>query len=124
MVNSELKNCLCCDAVLEGTSRKKFCNSECRNNYNKQLKAVGTAQLDDVTAALTNNRKILKSLLGKMQTLTTTQEILLSKGFWFQYVTHLQQMNDGATCYFCYEYGYLQLSNGAYMIIKEQAETE
>ena len=32
--------CLDCGAVLHGRADKKFCNDQCRNNYNNQLNSV------------------------------------------------------------------------------------
>jgi len=44
---------------------------------------------------------------------------LLDKGFDFSYMTSTYTTKAGATYIFCYEYGYLELDNDWYALVKK-----
>jgi hypothetical protein len=46
---------------------------------------------------------------------------LRKKGFNFNYLTSAYSNPQGATYYFCYEYGYLLIESDCYYIIKREA---
>jgi hypothetical protein len=77
----------------------------------------------NVNNALGKNRRILESLLPEGEaTAKTNRDKLIEKGFQFKYHTHLYNTKKGDTYFYCYEYGYLQLENNWYLIVKREVE--
>ena len=122
---SETKTCLYCDKPLKGRIDKKFCDDNCRNNYNNQQKAKGnhSAYVRNINNALLKNRKILESLLpDDKKTANVKSDKLLQLGFQFKYITHPYTTKDNKTYFFCYDYGYLPLDNDWFLIVKRKEE--
>ncbi len=108
--------CIDCGAELRGRTDKKFCDDQCRSNYNNQLKANDQGFLKRVNQILKKNRNILleKNPEGKVK---VKRAELLRKGFNFDYYTHTYQTQSGATYIFCYEYGYLLLKDDDVLLV-------
>jgi hypothetical protein len=122
---SQTKKCLACDTILRGRIDKKFCNDYCRNNYNNEQKLKGSQStlVKNINAALLKNRKVLASILNKNEeTARANKDKLQRLGFHFKYFTHLYTTKTGKTYYYCYDYGYLPLDNGWYLIVKKKEE--
>lgn len=118
-VGIPIKNCLACNKPVKGRTDKKFCDDYCRNSYNNQLKATVNNTIRNINNALTKNRRILEGLLPENEKMVkTTRERLLQQGFQFKYITHIYTNSKGNSYLFCYEYGYLALENGWYLIVK------
>jgi hypothetical protein len=114
------KKCLDCGEKLVGRIDKKFCNDQCRNNYNNKLNSDTSEIMRNVNAILRKNRKILEEILshspeGKM---TVNQRKVNDKGYNFNYFTNIYTTKTGKKYYFCYEYGYMQLENELLMLVK------
>lgn len=117
------KNCLACQKVLHGRTDKKFCNDNCRNSYNNQLKTVSNNYVRNVNNALLKNRRILESLLGTNEEMSkTNRDKLMQLGLQFKYITHTYTNKKGNVYFFCYDYGYLPLENNWYLIVKRKQE--
>lgn len=110
------KTCLDCGEPLVGRSDKKFCNDQCRNNYNNRLNSDSSAFMRQVNTILRRNRRILSELNPKEKTVVS-KEKLNGLGFNFNYHTHLYTTQKGAVYHFVYEYGYLRLENDLYMLV-------
>lgn len=110
------KVCLDCGTTLIGRTDKKFCNDQCRNNYNNRLNSDSTALVRNINNHLRKNRRILQDLnpTGKV---SVHKDKLLNLGFSFNYFTHLYVTQKGTTYKFIYEYGYLPLENDFYMLV-------
>lgn len=75
-----------------------------------------------VNAILRKNRSILQEVMLKdKEVCKISRTRLMRKGFDFNYLTNAYANKEGTVYYFCYEYGYLQLSNGWCYIIKRDA---
>lgn len=111
--------CLDCNAVLKGRADKKFCDDQCRSNYNNRLKADDHSFLKQVNSILKKNRAILmaKNPEGKTK---VKREALIRKGFDFNFHTHTYATQKGSTYVFCYEYGYLLLENEEVLLVKRE----
>ncbi|MCC6252506.1 MAG: hypothetical protein IT238_08600 [Bacteroidia bacterium] len=111
--------CLDCGEKIVGRSDKKFCNDQCRNNYNNKLSSTTNSEIRYINNILRKNRRILEEIAdndeGKAKISLTK---LNEKGFNFKYFTHIYQTKTGNVYHFCYEYGYLGLDNNYYMIVK------
>lgn len=109
--------CLDCSQILRGRADKKFCDDQCRSNYNNRLKIQKSDFVKEVNAILAKNRAVLLKLNPDGKT-KISREKLLSKGFSFAYFTHIYQTQKGSTYHFCYEYGYLKLENDDFLLVK------
>jgi predicted nucleic acid-binding Zn ribbon protein len=115
------KNCLHCNKVIRGRSDKKFCDDQCRNTYNNNIKASKTANVRHINSRLLQNRNILEQLfVSNKEQVIVRKEKLERSGFLFTYHTHTYTNNKNSTYYYCYEYGYLPLDNDRYMLIKQE----
>ena len=56
------KTCLDCGNPIIGRADKKFCDDQCRNNYNNKLRADESTAVKNINAILFKNRKILEKL--------------------------------------------------------------
>ncbi len=113
--------CLACNEILVGRIDKKFCDDQCRNNYNNQLNSDSINIVRNINNTLRKNRRILASLApnGKK---TIKKDKLLSSGYNTKYHTHTYQNKEGAIYYFCYDYAYLEIDNNMILIIKDKKD--
>src|SRR5260370_31186296 len=98
--------CLDCGEVLHGRADKKFCNDQCRNNYNNQLNSNSYNLVRNINNILRRNRRILEELNPSGKTKTTRKK-LASNDFVFEYYTRTYQTQNGTSYHFCYESRYL-----------------
>jgi hypothetical protein len=115
---AEKSYCLYCNKVLRGRSDKKFCDDNCRNAYNNQLKKDEDKAYRKIDKSLKKNRRILKQILGESKTRSVTEKQLLQKGFEFRHHTHHFLTRNGDEYLFCYDYGWLPRKD-KFMIVKE-----
>ena len=97
--------CIACDTLITGRSDKKFCNDNCRSDYNNQVNKDRDFLMRKINKILKRNRAILARFFLQENILLNTS-ILAAAGFDFNYYTHREK--DGiSNCYtYCYEYGY------------------
>ena len=113
--------CLDCNTPVKGRADKKFCDDQCRNNYNNKLKIEDSSVVKQINSVLKKNRSILQKLNpeGKLK---ISKEKLLRHGFNFTYFTHIYETYKGSVYFFCYEYGYLKLENEEVLLVKRKGE--
>ena len=124
-METKLKKCLACDKTLRGRVDKKFCDDYCRSNYNNLQKATNKpdAYVKEVNNTLLKNRKILTEVLTDKEEMTkTTSDKLTQKGFVFKYHTHTYKNKKEQTYFFCYDYGYLPLSENWFLVVRRKEE--
>ncbi|WP_316753249.1 hypothetical protein [Pedobacter gandavensis] len=109
--------CLDCSRPLYGRTDKKFCHDQCRSNYNNRIKAENNIIIKSVNLILKRNRDILEMLNPDKETKVSAIKLMAS-GFNFNYHTHSNGNYRGHTCTYCYENGYVRLSNDEYLLIK------
>lgn len=115
----EKRKCLECESIIRGRIDKKFCNDTCRNTYNNKIKREGEFFERKVNSILRKNKRILSKLSPKGN-LKTTKEELLFNGFNFYYFTNIYKTKQGKIYYFVYDYGYIELNNDEYAIVKKK----
>ena len=111
------RQCLDCGANLKGRSDKKFCDDQCRSNFNNRAKAGINTSMKPVNSILRKNHAILSKLCPENK-IKIKKDELLKNGFNPDYHTHLLQTQNGNTYYFCYEYGVLRLKGDIYLVVK------
>lgn len=114
------RSCLDCGSPVVGRSDKKFCDDACRSNYNNKLHGEELSYLRQVNTILKKNRKILESLNpdGKIK---IKIKKLHAEGFNFDYFTSIYETGKGNRYRFCYEFGYLLLSDEEVLLVKREA---
>ncbi len=118
---TEIK-CLECQKPINGRSDKKFCDDGCRNTYNNRLNSHADEVVRTVNSVLRKNRSIIQNLLPNGEKITVSEKTLKVLGFNFEYFTHLYETRTGSVYKFCYEYGYLPIGEGVFMLVKRQAK--
>jgi hypothetical protein len=111
-------NCLQCGKSIHGRADKKFCSDPCRNTYNNQLNADSTNFVRNTNNALRKNRRILAAKCTEEKAKVTRKTLEL-KGFDFNLITSIRTTKKGSTYYFVYDYGYLELDNDFFLIVKD-----
>lgn len=111
--------CLDCGKPVVGRADKKICDDACRNNYNNHIKNDDNIVIKKINLILKRNRSILAELNpdGKIKVL---KKKLASAGFNFDYHTHTYETQAGKIYHFCYEYGFLLLSNDELLLVKRE----
>ena len=112
------KTCLECGETLVGRADKKFCDDQCRSNYNNKANSDVTAEVRNINNILRKNRRLLESIAGSEGKAKISKQKLAGKGFNFKYYTHQHQTQKGSIYKLCYDYGYLPIENDLIYIIK------
>ncbi|MHA7129135.1 hypothetical protein [Algoriphagus namhaensis] len=113
------RTCLNCGEALRGRIDKKFCDDQCRNNYNNAQKATTNNLIRNINNALKKNRSILEAFIPEGENLAkTTKERLTRNGFQFRYLTHTFENKKGNTYHYCYDYGYLELDGDWVLVVR------
>jgi hypothetical protein len=115
------QKCLECEEKLIGRRDKKFCSDYCRNAYNNRQNSDANSLVRNINNTLRKNRRILEEL-NPTEKVKTNRDVLLRKGFNFNYQTHTYTTKNGANYVFCYEHGYLLLDNDEVLIVKRDAD--
>jgi hypothetical protein len=74
-----------------------------------------------VNSKLRRNRRILEELFS-LSNAVASRSRLLQKGFDLSFFTHTGKTNDGHA-YFCYDYGYLPISEEKFFLVREDHPT-
>ncbi len=109
--------CFDCRNPLFGRIDKKFCNDQCRSNFNNQIKAESNNIVKSVNQVLKRNRNILHNCILNGETKLTRVELLIA-GFALHFHTHTYQNQKGESYSFCYDYGFRALNNDEFLLIK------
>ncbi|MGE0567535.1 MAG: hypothetical protein AB7O73_06260 [Bacteroidia bacterium] len=112
--------CLECGEAIRGRSDKKFCDDNCRNNYNNKLNSDENNFVRNINNILRKNRRILKEFIGDSDMVKVSKQRLLDKQFNFLYHTHLINTKNNTTYYYSYEFGYLELEGNVFLIVKKK----
>ncbi|MGM1430270.1 hypothetical protein ACS126_13505 [Sphingobacterium lactis] len=118
------KRCIECTEPIYGRSDKKFCNDSCRNAYNNKLNSTNYNILRDINNHLRRNRRILQELLGEEKMTKVKRHKLMKFGYSFQYHTHNLTTAKGHDYTFCYEYGFLEIEEDLFLIVKSKDKKE
>jgi len=111
------KTCPECNEPIVGRIDKKFCSDQCRNSYNNRENRKMTNYIRNVNTKLQKNRRVLDDFVPDEKA-TVHKEMLLKKGFDFNFFTNIYTTKTGKVYYFCYEMGYLPIENDFYAIVR------
>jgi hypothetical protein len=114
----EEKLCLECGEPIKGRADKKFCDDQCRSNYNNKINSDITSEMRTVNNILRKNRKILEAVVHDDGKGKISKQKLTDKGFNFKYFTQTHITQKGSIYKLCYDFGYLPVENDFYVVIK------
>ena len=110
------RTCLDCGETLRGRADQKFCSDACRNNYNNRMNRSETNFMRNIQNILRRNRRILSDMnnegLKKVH-----QDVLIAKGFHFDFHTNVFTTKGGQIQYYCYEQGYKKDDDDYYSLL-------
>jgi hypothetical protein len=112
------KTCLNCSKVLRGRADKKFCDENCRNQYNNTLNSDTNSEMRLTQNILRKNRRILSELLGEQDKYKTSIKKLMDRGYKLDFLTQLYQTKTGTIYRYCFEYGIMLLDEDMVLIVK------
>ena len=111
--------CLYCGKKFEGRPDKKYCDDQCRINFSNDLKMKENKDIRTISLALKKNRNILKKFIGRKDAHVIPEETLSHSGFRFDNHTHYFTSESQKNVFtFCYDYGYREIGNKKYKIIR------
>lgn len=117
------KLCLSCGEIIRGRSDKKFCDDNCRSNYNyTRNTSQDLDYIRNINNTLRRNRNILKKLNVNEKT-KVWKTTLTARGFNFAYHTSIYETEKRSRYYFCYEMGYLFISDAEVLLVKKRMQT-
>ena len=118
------KKCLNCKEEIIGRSDKIYCNDYCKSNFNyEKNKRKENSLFKQIDLQLKKNRRLLRDFnrAGKS---TVRKEKFDAAGFNPNYFTHFWKNKKGQVYLFCYEFGFLTLTeNGRtkYVLVEWQS---
>lgn len=111
--------CLECGSKFSGNTNKKFCSADCKSIYHNKKRKAEAEEIGAIINILKSNRRILAEIAGDKSVKNMSEQQLLDRGYIFRYHTHRRiNKGDSKEYIFCFDYGYLPLSNGWYTIVK------
>jgi predicted nucleic acid-binding Zn ribbon protein len=113
------KRCPECGESIIGRTDKKFCSDMCRNAWNNKQKRAENNYMRKVNGVLRKNRQILNDLVPDDK-FTAHKDMLLKRGYNFDFYTNTYITKTGKVYYFCYEMGFLPLENDFYAIVRRK----
>ena len=120
-MQAEQRQCLHCGKPIQGRLDKKFCDDSCRNTYNNAHNAISNNLIRNINHALKKNRNLLESCIPPGEVLAKIpKEKLQRLGFNFRFFTHTYPNKKGNLYHYCYDYGYLELENDWFLVVKEK----
>jgi hypothetical protein len=121
MVTEEEKKCIECGKVMFGRADKKYCSDGCRSAHNNKNLTSASNYIRRTNHLLSRNRKILEKLNpeGKKK---VHRDQLMKAGFDFNFYTNVYETKAGDAYKFCYEQGYLALSDQFFLLVRRDEE--
>lgn len=116
----QTRTCLQCGRELQGRKDKKFCDDQCRNDFNNQRNAHESEEVRSIINILKKNRKILADLISPEGKSKVTKNTMAKNGFDFHFFTHTYTTQNNSTYRYCFEFGYLPLEGDYFLIVKRE----
>ena len=118
------RECLNCKKPLIGRADKKFCDKQCRNEFNNIQYGSSNNYIRKVNRIIKKNRSILAELCPLDKYVKVSKKQLTKEGFSFEYFTNTYTTKAEKTYHFCYEYGYLDLGDDYFALVYNNTYTQ
>lgn len=117
------KVCMECGEAIQGRTDKKFCSDACRNLFHYRTNNAPINYVRNVVNTLKRNRRILSELNpgGKIK---VHRDKLVERGYNFMYHTNIYRTKVGNVYVFCFEHGFLELSENWYALVRRDEYLE
>src|SRR5690606_26101227 len=93
---SSKKICNNCSSPIRGRTDKKFCDENCRNNFNNRLNAERNNLIRNINNTLGRNRRILAEFTGDDgKAVDVPVQKLLNRGYHLSFCTHKAKCKKG-----------------------------
>jgi hypothetical protein len=116
----KIKKCKFCQKEIKGRADKKYCDNYCRSSFSNRIRKDSNKLIYVTNRILKKNRRILEALFlskeGEENKFKSIQ--FLEMGYNFKFQTHWKEIELDKVCVCCYDYGYVQDSNGHLAIIR------
>ena len=111
--------CLNCrEPIRKGRADKKFCDTNCKDEYNNAAKIAEGKEINKINTILKKNRRVLQKLFDAANPdKNIKRELLVRAGFEFGFLTHIVVTKVRSNeIIFCFDYGYREIEPGKYQI--------
>jgi len=115
------KECPYCEEqFMANRINQKFCSHRCKYTFNNRKRSAKDLQKAKHQKWLDQNHKVLSTIYNSTtyRNLTYSKQVLISKGFSFQYLTRVSKTNKGNDVVSIYNFFLLLESEGNYKIDK------
>jgi predicted nucleic acid-binding Zn ribbon protein len=106
-----MATCRECGAGIYGRSDKVFCGDACRNAFNNNKRSKRDREAAIINRILIKNKNILQSIVSQGRR-NCKREELQAMGFNFNYATSFMIKEGGKIIVSCYNFSYVNSSNG------------
>ena len=113
--------CKECGQIVAGRSDKLFCSDHCRSSYNNRLNSYSTGVIRNTNNILKKNWRIL-SELNQEGTTKIKRDMLVSRGFSFDYITSTYTNRSNQQYRYCYDQGYMILKEDRVLLVEKVDE--
>lgn len=125
MMEIRKKVCKECGEALVGRTDKRFCSDACRNLFHYHANNAPINYVRNVVNILKRNRRVLSELnKGQDGKVKVHREKMVERGYNFLYHTNIYRTKAGNTYVFCFEHGYLELSESWFMLVRRDEYLE
>lgn len=125
MMEIRKKVCKECGEALVGRTDKRFCSDACRNLFHYHANNAPINYVRNVVNILKRNRRVLSELnKGQDGKAKVHREKMVERGYNFLYHTNIYRTKAGNTYVFCFEHGYLELSESWFMLVRRDEYLE
>lgn len=118
-IRSTKRACSECGTFINGRIDKKFCSDYCRASFHNKKKGEESPVLREILMILRKNRSILQDLI-ECGNRTISKARLILKGFAFDFNTHQIVQGNRNPLYFCFEYGYQNVSDEVVLLLDNE----
>lgn len=118
------KCCLHCGSEIKGRSDKKYCDDQCRSNFNNQQYSNSLSAVRNINYILRRNRQVLVGFVNGNKSSKVSFQVLVKKGFNPSYFTHTRVSSKGAEFRICYDVAFRILDGDMCHIVGCQAVNE
>jgi hypothetical protein len=115
-MNIEKRFCKVCEEEIHGRRDKQYCSDYCRASQFNERNASLYGFMRRVNYTIRKNRSILWRFRTSGKS-TVHKTKLLEQGMNFDYFTNIVRTKSGKTCYFCYDQGYLRLTDDVFALV-------
>ena len=114
------KKCQTCGKEMVGRIDKRFCSTDCKNQYHGSLRRNTRDAVAEIDGYLHRNREILALLVGEASQIEIDRLVLNRTGFKYEYHTSTYLNKAGKMYRLVYDYAWMEFSDQKVLVIKKK----